>query len=87
LSPVLASSVVETSALNGLASMSYSGTVVITMDSTKCANAVYLCVSVLSTGTPPYTDKNNANNYRCKNIAEQLSCAVGEYCRFDIIVV
>ena len=70
------STAVEAAPLAGLASMTYTGTGSITMDATKCADIVYLCVSVLPVSS--YTDKDTTNNYRCKNIADQLSCAIGE---------
>ena len=60
-----------------LSSATYTGTGTITMDATKCNDAIYLCVSVLTSGTT-FTDGNLKNNYRCKNIEEQLSCGIGK---------
>ena len=78
------STAVEAAPLAALASMTYTGTGTITMDATKCADIVYLCVSVLPVSS--YTDKDTANNYRCKNIEFQLSCAIGKALELIILL-
>ena len=83
VTPTLDNSATETAALGGLGSLTYSGTASITLDSTKCATTLFLCVSVLVSGTP-YTDKDTSNNYRCKDITDQVNCAVGE-CSFTVM--
>ena len=70
------STAVEQAPLAGLQSMTYTGSGTITMDATKCADIVYLCVSVLPVSS--YTDTDTTNNYRCKSILNQLSCAIGK---------
>jgi len=80
----LDSSVIETAALAGLSTMTYTGHATITVGSGVCSDATYLCVSVLAVGSP-YTDDDPTNNYRCKVIVEQLSCAVGEHLKKSVI--
>lgn len=78
VTPTLDSSVLEQSALAGTDSVTYTGTATITMDASACNDVVYLCVSVLTSGTA-FTDSDLTNNYRCKDISQQLSCAIGKY--------
>ena len=60
--------------------LTITGSATVTVDNTKCSQIVWLCANVEPSGTA-YTETDATNNWKCGNIVDNLSCAVGEFIR------
>ena len=61
-------------------SLTISGTVAVTVPTNDCTKVRFVCAnSMPTTNAYDETSSKTLNNWKCKDISIQISCAIGEY--------